>query len=45
MVGKMILYLIGLPGVGKSTIGKALSQTLNYEYVDMDTYIDRKSVV
>lgn len=45
MDGKMILYLIGLPGVGKSTIGKALSQTLNYEYVDMDTYIEQKAML
>ncbi len=35
----MLIYLIGLPGSGKSTIGKSLAQKLNYSYFDMDDVI------
>ncbi|MDP4200676.1 MAG: bifunctional shikimate kinase/3-dehydroquinate synthase [Bacteroidota bacterium] len=38
------LYLIGLPGAGKSAIGHALSQLLQkyrYEFIDLDTEIER----
>ncbi len=35
----MLIYLIGLPGSGKSTIGKTLAQKLNYTYYDMDDVI------
>jgi shikimate kinase len=35
----MLIYLIGLPGSGKSTIGKTLAQKLNYAYFDMDDVI------
>ena len=35
----MLIYLIGLPGSGKSTIGKTLAQKLNYGYFDMDDVI------
>jgi shikimate kinase len=38
----MLIYLIGLPGSGKSTIGKALSQKLNFAYFDMDDVICAK---
>ena len=37
----MRIYLIGLPGVGKSTVGKELSKGLDYEYVDLDLYIEK----
>jgi shikimate kinase len=33
------IWLIGLMGSGKSTIGRALAQSLDYEYVDNDTAI------
>jgi shikimate kinase len=33
------IWLIGLMGSGKSTIGRALAQSLHYEYVDNDTTI------
>lgn len=39
----MRLYLIGLPGVGKSSIGKMLAKELNYQYIDMDNYIEQKA--
>ncbi|WP_018344601.1 shikimate kinase [Cytophaga aurantiaca] len=35
----MLIYLIGLPGSGKSTIGKTLAQKLTYSYFDMDDEI------
>ncbi|MBJ7883052.1 shikimate kinase [Gelidibacter salicanalis] len=35
----MIIILIGYMGSGKSTIGKKLSQTLNFEFIDLDDYI------
>lgn len=35
----MLIYLIGLPGSGKSTIGRILAHKLNYSYFDMDDAI------
>ncbi len=39
----MRLYLIGMPGCGKSTLGKKLSKKLNYDFIDMDNYIEQKA--
>ena len=39
----MKIYLIGLPGCGKSTLGKKLAQKINYQYIDMDQDIEVKS--
>lgn len=39
----MRIYLIGMPGSGKSTLGKKLSARLNYKYIDMDNYIEEKA--
>ena len=36
----MKIYLIGLPGVGKSTIGKELATKLSYDFIDLDLYIE-----
>lgn len=41
----MKLYLIGLPGVGKSTVGKALAQKLGYTFIDLDTYIEQQAML
>lgn len=30
------LFLIGLPGAGKTSIGKKLAEELNYEFIDTD---------
>lgn len=39
---KDIILLIGMPGCGKSTIGKILSEKLNYDFCDMDKYIEER---
>lgn len=36
------IFLIGYMGSGKTTIGKALAEQLNYSFVDMDTHIEEK---
>lgn len=40
---KTNLILIGMPGSGKSTVGKALSKDLNREFIDTDSEIERSS--
>lgn len=39
----MRLYLIGMPGCGKSSLGKELALKLNYKFIDMDEYIEQKA--
>ncbi len=39
----MKIYLIGMPGCGKSTLGKELAEKLKIEYIDMDNYIEKKA--
>lgn len=36
------IILIGMPGCGKTTIGKALSKELNMSFVDLDAYVEEK---
>lgn len=38
----MKVYLIGFMASGKSTIGLELAKTLNYEFIDLDSYIEQK---
>lgn len=35
------VVLIGMPGCGKSTIGKVVSRELNLKFFDMDKYIEK----
>lgn len=36
----MRIYLIGMPAVGKSTLGQALAQELALTFIDLDRYIE-----
>ena len=37
----MKIFLIGLPGCGKSTLGKQLAEALNVPFVDLDAEIEQ----
>ncbi|MCI5851357.1 MAG: shikimate kinase, partial [Sutterellaceae bacterium] len=39
---KRVVYLIGMMGAGKSTVGKMLSQRLGWDFIDMDREIERR---
>ncbi|MEN9443930.1 MAG: hypothetical protein RIS47_820 [Bacteroidota bacterium] len=37
----MILYLVGISCVGKTTIGKMLAQTLGFSFFDLDVEVEK----
>ena len=37
------IVLIGMPGCGKTTLGKVIASELNYNFCDMDVYIEKIS--
>ena len=41
----MRIYIIGMPGSGKTTISQLLSKKLNYDYHDLDSEIEKKSLM
>jgi shikimate kinase len=41
-VSKKGIVLIGMAGVGKSTVGLSLGKALGFEFLDLDDYLSRK---
>lgn len=41
----MNIYLIGLPASGKTTVAKALANALEYTFIDLDTEIEKDSLM
>ena len=39
----MRIFLIGMPGSGKSSLGKELAKKINYDFIDMDLYIEKQA--
>ena len=37
----MRIFLIGFMGCGKTTLGKKLAKHLNYNFIDLDSYIEK----
>lgn len=38
----MIIFLVGMMGSGKTTLGKQLAEQLQYPFVDLDDYLERR---
>jgi shikimate kinase len=43
--GQASIFLIGMMGAGKSTIGRLLAQTLGYDFIDADRELEARSGV
>jgi shikimate kinase len=41
-MNEMKIFLIGLPGAGKTTIGKQLAQSLHLPFLDLDAEIEKE---
>jgi shikimate kinase len=41
----MRIYLIGMPGSGKTTIGKKLAEKLVYPFIDLDARIEKDALM
>ncbi|MCS6822541.1 MAG: shikimate kinase [Microscillaceae bacterium] len=39
----MRIFLVGMPAVGKSTFGRKLAQRLNYQFLDLDKWIEQET--
>ncbi|MDD3806929.1 MAG: shikimate kinase [Candidatus Marinimicrobia bacterium] len=39
----MTLFLVGMMGTGKTVVGKALASALNYDFIDLDVYLEKKT--
>tara|TARA_B100000953_G_scaffold126362_1_gene104162 strand:- start:766 stop:1263 length:498 start_codon:yes stop_codon:yes gene_type:complete len=39
----MRIFLIGFMGCGKTTLGKKLAKDLNYNFIDLDNYVEKKT--
>jgi shikimate kinase len=37
------VVLVGLPGAGKSTVGRIVAKSLDWDFVDLDTEIERRA--
>jgi len=38
----MIISLIGFMAAGKTTVGKKIAQRLDYDFIDLDQYVEKK---
>ncbi|MBE0700778.1 MAG: AAA family ATPase [Acholeplasmataceae bacterium] len=41
----MKIYLIGMPGSGKTTIARNLAKTLHHQYIDLDGRIEKSALL
>ena len=39
---KQVIYMIGMMGAGKTTVGRTLAQRIGWDFIDMDRQIERE---